>query len=293
MAANDVKDDAPLRIEGSTRVVCVLGDPVEHSLSPRMHNAGYRALGLDYVYVPFRPPSGRLRDALRAMKALGIVGANVTIPFKEKAVGHCDRVTETVDVVGAVNTLYFDRRGHLVGENTDAIGFASAVGADGFRIRGKRVLVIGAGGAARAVVYSLMSFGASDVVIANRTVSKASKLARLFRSHVGKIHPATLEVLDDFDFLETRQLVVNCTSVGLGGKDFLDYDVESTPEDCIHFDLVYAEAPTAFLRMAADSGRPTIDGRHMLVHQGAAAFKLFTGKRAPVDAMARAIGIEV
>jgi shikimate dehydrogenase len=92
--------------------------------------------------------------------------------------------------------------------------------------------------------------------------------------------------------LETRQLVVNCTSVGLSGREFLDYSVEATPEDCVHFDLVYAEKPTAFLRMAQRERRPTIDGRHMLVHQGAAAFKLFTGRRAPVEVMARAIGIE-
>jgi len=280
------------RVEGSTKVVCVFGDPVEHSLSPRMHNAAFRKLELDYVYVPFRPAPRRFADAMQALRALGIVGANVTVPFKEIAVNYCDRVTETVKYVGALNTLYFDR-GKLVGENTDGLGFASALGAHGFRIRGKRVLVIGAGGAARAVVWALMEYGASDVVIANRTVGKAAKLARSFRSYVGQIHHVNLEVLDDFDFLVTRQLVVNATSVGLAGKDFLDYSVEATPEDCVHFDLVYGEQPTAFLRMAAAVNRPTIDGRHMLVHQGAAAFKLFTGRRAPVAAMAKAIGLKI
>lgn len=278
------------RIEGTTKVVCVFGDPVEHSLSPRMHNAAFRKLGLDYVYVPFRPHARTFREAVAALHVLGIAGANVTVPFKETAVGFCDRVTETVKFVGALNTLYFDR-GKLIGENTDGLGFASALGSHGFRIRGKRVLVIGAGGAARSVVWALMEYGAADVVIANRTVGKARKLTQLFRSYVGQIHHVNLEVLDDFDFLETRQLVVNATSVGLSGSNFLDYAVEATPEDCVHFDLVYGQEPTSFLRMAEELGRPTIDGRHMLVHQGAAAFKLFTGRRAPVEAMAKAIGL--
>ena len=282
----------PHRIEGHTRVVCVFGDPVEHSLSPRMHNAAYRELGLDYVYVAFKPTVRRFSDAVQAIRALGIVGANVTVPYKQAAVTVCDRVTDTVSVVGAANTLYFDR-GKLVGENTDGLGFASALGAHGFRIRGKRALVIGAGGAARAVVWALTEYGAADIVIANRTASKAKQIAKMFRSHMPGVHHTDLEVLDDFDFLETRQLVVNATSVGLNGKDFLDYSVEATPEDCVHFDLVYSEEPTPFLRMAQALKRPTIDGRHMLVHQGAAAFKLFTGRRAPVDVMAKAIGIKI
>jgi shikimate dehydrogenase len=280
------------RIEGTTKVVCVFGDPVDHSLSPRMHNAAFRKLELDYVYVPFNPSPRQLGEAVAALRSLRIVGANVTVPFKESAVNFCDRVTDTVKYVGALNTLYFDH-GKLIGENTDGLGFASALGAHGFRIRGKRVLVIGAGGAARAVVWALMEYGASDVVIANRTVAKARKLTKLFRSYTGQLHHVNLEVLDDFDFLETRQLVVNATSVGLGGRDFLDYSVEATPEDCVHFDLVYGEEPTSFLRMAGELGRPTIDGRHMLVHQGAAAFKLFTGRRAPVEVMAKAIGLSV
>lgn len=280
------------RIEGHTRVVCIFGDPVEHSLSPRMHNAAYRELGLDFVYVPFRPTVRRFSEAVQAMRTLGIAGANVTVPFKEAAAAACDRVTDTVRVVGAANTLYFDR-GRLVGENTDGLGFASALGAHGFRIRGKRALVIGAGGAARAVVWALTEYGAADIVISNRTPGKAKAIAKMFRSHLAGVHHCDLEVLDDFDFLETRQLVVNATSVGLTRKDFLDYSVEATPEDCVHFDLVYAEEPTPFLRMAQTVNRPTIDGRHMLVHQGAAAFKLFTGRRAPIDVMGKAVGIRI
>jgi shikimate dehydrogenase len=153
------------------------------------------------------------------------------------------------------------------------------------------VLVIGAGGAARAVVHALVEAKAADVVIANRTTRKAVRLARDFGGKRANLVATDLEILDDFDFLDSRQLVVNTTSVGLGGGEFLDYDADATPEDCVHFDLAYGESTTPFLALAAKAGRPCIDGRRMLVHQGALAFKLFTGRRPPVDVMAQAIGL--
>jgi len=279
-----------IEVEGTTRVVGIFGDPVDHSLSPRMHNAAYRALGLDYVYVPLRPSRRGLADAVRAVKALGLAGVNVTVPFKEDVIRHVRRLTPTARAVGAVNTIYLDD-GVLVGDNTDSPGFVAALAAHGCRLRAKRALVIGAGGAARAVVHGLLEAGASDVVVANRTPAKAKRLRREFPAHRTKLHAVDLEVLDDFDFLAERQLVVNSTTVGLHGGRFMDYDVEATPADCIHFDLAYGEKPTAFLQLATAAGRPTIDGRHMLLHQGVLAFKLFTGRRAPVEVMADAIGI--
>jgi shikimate dehydrogenase len=279
-----------IEVEGTTRVVGIVGDPVDHSLSPRMHNAAYRALGLDYVYVPLRPSRRALADAVRAVKALGLAGVNVTVPFKEDVIRHVRRLTPTARAVGAVNTIYLDD-GILVGDNTDSPGFIAALAAHGCRARAKRALVIGAGGAARAVVHGLLEAGAADVVVANRTPAKAKRLRREFPSHRTKLHAVDLEILDDFDFLAEQQLVVNSTSVGLHGGRFLDYDAEATPDDCIHFDLAYGEKPTAFLELAAAAGRPTIDGRHMLLHQGVLAFKLFTGRRAPVEVMADAIGI--
>lgn len=283
------KDNAA--VEATTRIVAVFGDPVDHSLSPRMHNAAFQELGLDYVYVAMRPQPRRLGDAIRAIRTLGWAGVNITVPFKQDALRHVDRVTDTVKVVGALNTICVDGN-KLVGDNTDVAGFASALSAHGFRTRGKRALVIGAGGAARAVMQALLVGGAADVVVANRTPMKAKRLAKAFSRQFARIQVADLEVLEDFDFLATRQLVVNCTSVGLQGGKYLDYDVEATPEDCLHFDLAYGEKPTAFLELAAKYERPIIDGRHMLVHQGAAAFKLFTGRRAPVEVMAKAIGIK-
>ncbi len=277
-------------VEGTTRVVGILGDPVDHSLSPRMHNAAYAALGLDYVYVPFRTPRARLRDAVRGMDSLGIVGFNVTVPYKEDVLKLVDRLTDTARAIGAVNTIY--REGdERVGDNTDAEGFSTALKSGGVRVRGAKVLVIGAGGSARAVLHALGASGASDVVLANRTLAKARKLVREFDSGRGSLRASGLEALGDDALLATRTLVVNCTPVGLEGGTFLDYDAAATPRTCTHFDLAYGRGLTPFLELARGAGRPHLDGRHMLVHQGAAAFRRFTGKSAPVEVMLAAVGI--
>ncbi len=277
-------------VEGTTRVVGILGDPVDHSLSPRMHNAAYAALGLDFVYVPFHAPRKRLREAVHAVDSLGIAGLNVTVPYKEDVAKFVDRLTDTAKAIGAVNTIYREG-GKIVGDNTDAEGFYQALATNDFRVRARRVLLIGAGGSARAVLYALVKHGAADIVIANRTVARAKKVARQFAAGRGPIRVADLDILDNFDFLPSRQLVINCTPVGLKGGSFLDYSVENTPADCLHFDLAYRSGLTPFLEAARKAGRPVLDGRHMLVHQGAAAFRHFTGKKAPLDVMLKAVGL--
>lgn len=277
-------------IEGTTRVVGIFGDPVDHSLSPRMHNAAFRALGLDYVYVPFRPAKQTIGAAVEAIRALGLIGVNVTVPFKGDVIPHLDHVSETARAAASVNTIV-DRNGKLFGDNTDVPGFSAALAAAGFRARGKRVLVIGAGGAARGVVHALLEGGAAEVVVSNRTRSHAAGLANAFATDAARIRVVTLDALVDTAFLATRQLVVNSTSVGLHGGDFLEYAARSTPPTCVHFDLAYREGLTPFLKLARAARRPLIDGRHMLLHQGAVAFRLFTGKKPPIDVMARAIGI--
>jgi len=279
-------------IAGTTRVVGILGDPVEHSLSPRMHNAAFRELGLDFVYVPFRPPADSIVQAVRAVRSLGLAGVNVTVPFKESVLRGVDRVTDTARAVRAANTIYQDAAGDLVADNTDVAGFLSALASRRVRLRGAKALVIGAGGAARAVVYALIEGGAAEVVVANRTIARARSVARALRPYGGSIRAMGLDVLADPDALARFHLVVNSTSVGLGGGRFFDYQPRRTARDCVHFDLAYGDEPTAFLRTAARAGRPTIDGRSMLLYQGVAAFRLFTGRKAPVDVMARSIGIE-
>lgn len=293
-------------VEGTTRVVGILGHPVDHSLSPRMHNAAYAALGLDYVYVPFRTDPSDIRSAVRAMRTLGVVGFNVTVPYKQNVVKLVDRLTDAATAIGAVNTIYRDGD-QVVGHNTDAIGFETALKSHGVKLRGARVLVIGAGGSARAILHALRQGGAREVVLANRTVGTAKRLAREWNAAPKTARGATrnpargdaksqwirasdLAALIDRELLATRTLVVNCTSVGLGGGAFLGYDAAATPRNCAHFDLAYSRGLTPFLSLASKARRPTIDGRHMLVHQGAAAFRLFTGKKAPVEIMLKAVG---
>ena len=277
-------------VEGTTRVVGIFGDPVDHSLSPRMHNAAFRALELDYAYVPFRPTTRTIGAAVEAIRALGLVGVNITVPFKGDVIPHLDRVSDAARAAGAVNTIV-NRDGTLLGDNTDVPGFSAALAAAGFRVRGKRALVIGAGGAARGVVYALLAGGAAEVVVANRTRARAADLAKVFASDKARLRLESLDALVDTAFLATRELVVNSTSVGLHGGEFLDYAARATPARCVHFDVAYREGLTPFLKLARAARRPLVDGRHMLLHQGALAFRLFTGKKAPLEVMARAIGI--
>jgi shikimate dehydrogenase len=217
---------------------------------------------------------------------------NVTVPFKESVMRGLDRASDTAKAVSAVNTIYTDSAGKLIGENTDVSGFLDALRATGFRPRGKNALLIGAGGAARAVAYALLEAGAADVLVANRTIEKARDIVRDFARYRGHIRAAPLDTLDDAELLGRARLVVNSTSLGLHGSRFVDYDPRRTPAACVHFDLAYADKPTAFVAAAAKAGRPVVDGRAMLLYQGAAAFRLFTGRKAPVEVMARAIGIQ-
>ena len=256
-----------------------------------MHNAAFRELELDYAYVPLRTTARRLKEAVRSITTLGFAGVNVTVPFKRAVMRHMDKLTDTAKAVGAVNTIHPEGN-KLIGENTDAPGLTAALSAAGFRPRGKNVLVIGAGGAARAAVWALASAGAIDIIIANRTVSKAKKLAREMARRGSMIQATGLDSLEDFDLLDSRQLVVNSTPLGLKGET-LEYDIDSTQPDCIHFDLAYGDKLTPFLKQASAKKRPIIDGRYMLVHQGALSFKLFTGRKAPLETMARAIGLKV
>ncbi len=278
------------KISGTTRVVAVIGNPVEHSLSPCMHNAAFRALGLDYVYVALAPDPKGVGRFLRALGASGLRGLNVTVPFKREALRAVTEASEAARAIGAVNTIVVRRDGSTFGDNTDAGGFAQALRTHGLRLRGKRALVIGAGGAARAVVYQLARSGAAEVIVANRTRSKAVSLARAVTA--GKAVACGLEALSDEGLLGRIDVVVNATSVGLRGGRFLDYAPEATREICVHVDLAYSSGATPFLRLAERAGRPAIDGRHMLLHQGALAFRLFTGRKAPLDVMARAIGLD-
>jgi shikimate dehydrogenase len=273
-------------VSGRTTIVGIIGDPVAHSRSPAMHNAAFRALGLDWIYVPFHVHPAGVRDAIRAVRALRLAGLNVTVPHKEAVLGHLDSLSDAAQQIGAVNTIV-NRDGTLHGENTDRIGFIRALRHTGAAVRNRHAIVIGAGGSACAVLAGLAEAGAARVTLANRTVARARALMRRFADVI----PTTatgLEALTDRARLADAAVVINATSVGLSGGPFPSLAYPATPPECLFFDLLYGR-DTEFLRRAKRARRPVLDGSEMLVQQGACAFGLWTGRRAPLAVMREAL----
>lgn len=268
-------------ITGRTRVVGIIGDPVAHSRSPAMHNAAFAALGLDWVYVPFPVGGDQVAAAVAAVRALGMAGLNVTVPHKEAVLPHLDALTPLARRVGAVNTIV-NRAGRLLGDNTDVHGFAATLRQQRLRLRGCHALVIGAGGAARAVLTALADGGVGRLTIANRTAARASALAQRLRGI--RRDTVSLSALADPGLLGDAAVVVNTTSLGLHDASFPPLAAEATPRRCLFVDLLYGR-DTPFLQRARAADRRACDGAEMLLHQGARAFTLWTGRRAPLSVM--------
>ncbi|HUY23641.1 MAG TPA: shikimate dehydrogenase [Acidimicrobiales bacterium] len=259
----------------------VIGDPVSHSMSPLLHNAAFDALGLDWVSVAFAVRAGAAADALTGMRALGLAGLSVTMPHKQDAFRCVDTASDVARRLGAVNCVTL-RDGELLGDSTDGEGFLTALRrAVGFEPSGRRCLVIGAGGAARAVVLALSEAGASDVAVVNRTASRAEAAAAL-AGRVGRVGTHA-DVAD-------AELVVQATPVGMAARAGADGDALPVDPGALHpgqvvADLVYLPAETPILREAAARGATPVGGLGMLVHQAALALELWTGRAVPVDAM--------
>lgn len=274
-------------ITGRTRIAAVIGDPIAHSLSPVMHNAAFAALGIDAAYVAFHVLPADLRQAVAGMRALGLLGCNVTVPHKERIVRLLDSVSTTARRTGAVNTVV--RNGNLLhGDNTDVVGLRRALDEAGVALAGADVVLIGAGGAARAALVALGDAGVRRITIANRTTSRARRLAREFASPGVDVVAAELAALADPARLAGCDLVVNSTSLGLGGEPFAPVAWSAAPRHC-HFYEMIPRPDTPFLAGAAAARRRRSDGLGMLLHQGAAAFALWTGVEPPVEVMRRAL----
>ena len=264
-------------ISGATRLAAVIGFPVEHSRSPQLLNAAFAAAGIDAVMVPLGVPPERFAAVIAGLRAMGALGASITIPHKLAALALCDEASSAARTIGAVNCLHVDGE-RLVGHNTDCDGFIDGLASAGFSHRGRRAILLGAGGAARAVAYGLREAGAVEV-IARRPEQVA--WARAW--------PWTDEHLRDT--FARADLVVDCTPSGLGaGESEL---VDSLPLDALRpsawvATLVYHRS-TILLERARARDHSTVDGRSMLVHQGARAFTIWTAKPAPIDAMKRAL----
>jgi shikimate dehydrogenase len=276
-------------INGQTRIVGIFGDPIAHTRSPAMQNAAFRACNLPYVYIPFLVRPRDLASAAQSIRALNLVGANVTVPHKERIVRYLDTLSTEAELCGAVNTIV-NRNGELFGDNTDGRGFLLSLRKQAFSPRRQEVILIGAGGSARAVIVSLIRAGCRRVTVVNRTRANAQSLVRTYRS-VGKtrLEALPLDALCEPQLLKSAALVVNSTPVGLRGEPFPPLDYEATPQTCVFYDLLYRPGLTPFLTPARKAGRPVCDGRGMLLHQGALAFTLWTNVPAPLAVMSRAL----
>ena len=279
-------------IDGHTQLVGLIGWPVEHSMSPAMHNAAFEARDLNWRYLPLPVPPGRVEAAARGLAALGFRGANLTVPHKRSVLQALDTIAPEAKALGAINTIVVERDAEgtttLSGHNTDAAGFIGALRAAGFDPTGSSVVVVGAGGAARAVVFGLLKAEAASVLVLNRTLERARALvADLGRSSQSILRA---EVLDEETLLETvraADLLVNATPIGMWPRvDASIWPVEIPLPSCLTvFDLVYNPLETKLLRQARRSGAEALDGLDMLVRQGALAFEMWTGVEAPVEIM--------
>jgi len=283
-----------MKIDGHTKLAFVLGYPVAHSLSPAIHQAAFAATGINAAYLPWAVAPDRLSEAVQGLRAMeNLLGANVTVPHKEAIVPLLDGVTPEGEALGAVNTV-LSRDGKLLGDNTDGTGFLAALREDlGCETAGLTAVILGAGGAARAVAMSLARAGAQRIVLANRSLDRARHLA----TWVAARYPAcevTAQALHprwQVNEVPEIRLLVNTTSVGLHSSDPLLFAYSSLPAQIMVCDLIYNPPETALLRVARSRGCRTTNGMGMLVHQGALAFERWTGKPAPVHAMREAVGI--
>ena len=261
-------------ITGATRVVGVIGDPVEHSRSPALHNAAFAALALDWVYVPFPVLRGEGGAAVRAMHALGLAGLNVTMPHKADAAAACDDLEPAAADLGAVNTVVVGDDGEMVGYSTDGEGFLRALGDEHVDVSGRRCVVIGAGGAARAIAQALGRAGADVTVAARREAAARSAAALAPGGAAGMLGNVSVETFD---------LVVNATPLGMRGEP-PPIDSTRLHDGQFVYDTVYP-AETPLLAEARARGARAAGGLGMLVHQGALSFELWTGRAPPLDAM--------
>ncbi|HEX2690276.1 MAG TPA: shikimate dehydrogenase [Kofleriaceae bacterium] len=266
-------------IQGTTRVAAVIGWPVEHSRSPQMFAAGFAARAIDAVMIPIGVPPEGLAQVVGALGAMRALGASVTLPHKLAVAALCDELSPAARAIGAVNCLQVDGR-RLVGHNTDAPGFSDALIASGFAPAGKRCVILGAGGAARAVAYGLGAAQAGAIEVIARTPEQVTWTA------ARPWQPAELATC-----FAGAELVVDATPIGLGDGDLAAVDalpLDALPAAAWVATLVYHRRPR-LLERASERGLSTVDGRGMLVHQGARAFAIWTGASPPIEAMQRAL----
>ena len=276
-----------MTISGKTRVCAIIGDPVQHSLSPVIHNAAFNEVGLNLVYVAFNVGVTELKDAILGAKTLGIHGLNITMPHKHSVMNYLDKINMTAKNIGAVNTI-LNKNGILIGYNTDGAGAMLALKENGICTEEKKLVLLGAGGAAKAIAYQAAQ-EVEELVILNRTVEKAKQLAKILHSFNAKVIGKMLSNNVLYKELTTANILVNATSVGM----YPDNNNSPVPSDLLTSDLcvmdiIYNPLNTKLLNDAKCAGAKTITGVDMLIYQGAVAFEIWTKCTAPVEVMKKA-----
>ena len=276
-------------ITGKTKLLGIIGDPVEHSLSPVMHNAAIANLDLDYIYVPFPVEQGDLERAIAGFTATGLVGFNITIPHKQKIIPLLTEISDDAANIGAVNTVWRTESGWK-GTNTDAVGFIAPLKAMSRDWTQITPVILGNGGAARAVIAGLTNLGCSQIHVVGRN---PNKLARFYQSWSHATNISSILKIHNWDNLSSlipaADLLVNSTPVGMSPyTDASPVDeslMQKLKTDAIAYDLIYTPNPTQFLKLARDRGATAIDGLEMLLQQGVAALEIWLQQPVPVDVM--------
>jgi shikimate dehydrogenase len=276
------------KITGLTRVYGVIGDPIDHSLSPAIQNSAFQSIGLNAIYVPFRVSGSGLGSAVHGLRALGISGFNVTTPHKTAILRYLDNVDTRAAEIGSINTV-LNHAGTLTGFNTDGSGAMAAMRNAGLSLGGQTLLLLGAGGAARAIAYSIGQSSCS-VTLMNRTTSSARRLAKLLAAKFGiKAEYAPLTRKAIHGWVDSADIILNASSMGMDAKNTPPIERKWLRRDQWVFDIVYRPLQTKLLRDAISEGARTINGLEMLLGQGAESFAIWTGKEPPTRAMRRAL----
>lgn len=276
-------------ITGHTKLICLLGSPVGHSKSPMMHNEAFRALGLDYCYLAFDVGEEGLLQAVEGLKALGARGMNLTMPCKNAAVSLCDRLSPAAELCGAVNTIVIEEDKTMTGHTTDGAGFFRSCKEAGFTVKGKKIVVLGSGGAGTAIIVQAALDGAEEIAVFTRSTSafveRTRQVARKLREKT-KCQVGIHDYQDDRLRKEIResQLLVNSTNIGMAPneQECLIPDLSYFHPDLTVADIIYNPLETRLVKMAKEAGCRAFGGRDMLLYQGAEAFRLWTGKEMPV-----------
>lgn len=270
-------------IKGSTKVVGLIGEPVEHSFSPPMHNEAFKTLGLDYVYVPFNVIPNNLKSAIEGANSLNIQGLNVTIPHKINVINYLNELDPIAELIGAVNTIDFK---NLKGYNTDGIGCIRAI-EEVTKIKDKNIVVAGAGGAARAIVFYLAKYGAEEVNILNRNLKKAENLANdlLASNLISNVNSSDISEISKF--ISDADILIDTTPIGMHPNVSDEPIVKAADihEELVVNDIVYNPNETVLLKEAIKANAKVVYGIKMLLYQGAESFKIWTGREAPIDVM--------